>query len=95
MDKEKVEAIKKWPEPKNLKEVQAFLKFANFYQKLIQGYSYICIILTKIIKKKQLFHWGCEQEEAFEKLKNEFISALILASFDLKKKIILEIDALV
>ena len=39
MDKEKVKAIKEWPEPKNLKEVQAFLGFANFYQRFIQGYS--------------------------------------------------------
>ena len=31
MDEEKVKAIKELPEPKNLKEVQAFLGFANFY----------------------------------------------------------------
>ena len=35
INKEKVKAIKKWPEPKNLKEVQAFLGFANFYQRFI------------------------------------------------------------
>ena len=39
MDNKKVKAIKKWPEPRNLKEVQAFLGFANFYQRFIQGYS--------------------------------------------------------
>ena len=31
MDDDKVKAIREWPEPKNLKEVQAFLRFANFY----------------------------------------------------------------
>ena len=31
IDQEKVKAVTKWPEPKNLKEVQAFLGFANFY----------------------------------------------------------------
>ena len=31
MDQEKVKAVTKWPEPKNTKEVQAFLDFANFY----------------------------------------------------------------
>ena len=35
MDDKKVKAIKEWPEPKNLKEVQAFLGFANFYQRFI------------------------------------------------------------
>ena len=56
MDDEKVKAIKEWPEPKNLKEVQAFLGFANFYQRFIQGYSQICTSLTKMIKKEQPFH---------------------------------------
>ena len=44
-------------------------------------------------KKKQLFYWGCKQEKAFEKFKDKFTSAPILASFDPEKKIILETDA--
>ena len=40
--------------------------------------------------KKQPFYWGRKQEKAFEKIKNKFILAFILASFDLKKKIILK-----
>ena len=92
MDKEKVKAVKEWPEPRNLKEVQAFLRFANFYRKFIQGYSQICTLLTKMTKKKQPFHWECKQREAFEKLKKKFILAPILASFDLERKIILKTD---
>ena len=93
MDKKKVKAIKKWPEPRNLKEVQAFLGFANFYQSFIQRSSQICTPLTKMTKKEQPFHWEYEQREAFEKLKKKFILALILASFDLERKIILKTDA--
>ena len=92
MDKEKVKAIKEWLESRNLKEVQAFLGFANFYQRFIQGYSQICTPLTKMTKKEQPFHWECEQREAFEKLKKKFILAPILASFDPERKIILETD---
>ena len=92
MDKEKVKAIREWPEPRNLKEVQAFLRFANFYQRFIQGYSQICTPLTKMTKKEQPFHWEYEQREAFEKLKKKFILARILASFDPKRKIILKTD---
>ena len=62
MVKEKIKAIRQWPEPRNLKEVQAFLKFANFYQRFIQGYSQICTPLTKIPKKEQPFHWECKQK---------------------------------
>ena len=52
MDNEKVKAIREWPEPKNLKEVQAFLGFANSYRRFIQGYSQICTPLTKMTKKE-------------------------------------------
>ena len=93
MDNEKVKAIREWPEPKNLKEVQAFLGFANFYRRFIQRYSQICKPLTKMTKKKQLFHWECEQKEAFEKLKKKFTLASILTSFNPEKKIILETNA--
>ena len=93
MDDEKVKAIREWPEPRNLKEVQAFLGFTNFYQRFIQGYSQICTPLTKMTKKEQPFHWECKQREAFEKLKKKFILAPILASFDPERKIILETDA--
>ena len=93
MDDEKVKAIREWPEPRNLKEVQAFLGFANFYQRFIQRYSQICTPLTKMTKKEQPFHWEYEQREAFEKLKKKFILAPILASFNPERKIILETNA--
>ena len=93
MDDKKVKAIREWPEPRNLKEIQAFLGFANFYRRFIQGYSQICTPLTKMTKKEQPFHWECKQKEAFKKLKKKFILAPILASFDPETKIILKTDA--
>ena len=93
MDDKKVKAIREWPEPRNLKKVQAFLGFANFYRRFIRGYSQICTPLTKMTKKEQLFHWECKHREAFEKFKKKFISAPILASFDPERKIILETNA--
>ena len=93
MDQEKVKANTEWPEPKNLKEVQAFLGFANFYQRFIQDYSKVVTLLTTLIKKEQPFNWGKEQQDAFHKLKKKFILAPILASFDPEKKFILETDA--
>ena len=42
-------------------------------------------------KKEQPFNWRHKQQEAFEKLKDEFTLACILASFYPEKKIMLEI----
>ncbi|KAG5717393.1 hypothetical protein E4T56_gene7671 [Termitomyces sp. T112] len=39
MDPIKVAGVVEWPEPRNKKEVQAFLGFVNFYQR--QGYSMV------------------------------------------------------
>ena len=93
MDQENVKAIIEWPKTKNLKEVQAFLGFANFYQRFIQDYSKVVTPLTSSTKKEQPFYWGKKQQDAFHGLKKKFILAPILASFDPKKKIILKIDA--
>ena len=32
---EKIEAVKAWPEPKSIKDIQVFLSFANFYQHFV------------------------------------------------------------
>ena len=92
MDEEKVKAIREWPEPRNLKEVQAFLGFANFYQKFIQGYSQICTPLTKMTKKSNHSIRNASRGKPLRNLK-KFTSAPILASFDPEKKIILKTDA--
>ena len=87
MDHGKVKVVTEWPEPKNLKEVQAFLGFANFYQIFIQGYSKVMTSLITLTKKEQPFKWGKEQQGAFYELKKKFILAPILASFNPEKRL--------
>ena len=51
MEKEKVKAIKEWPTPKTVKQVQSFLGFANFYRRFVQGFSTIAKALTLLTRK--------------------------------------------
>ena len=51
MDPAKVAAILDWPTPKNLKEVQSFLGFSNFYRKFILHYSALTFPLTSLTRK--------------------------------------------
>ena len=53
MDPVKIGIIKEWPTPKNISEVQLFLKFTNFYYRFIKKYSKIAASLTNLIKKGQ------------------------------------------
>ena len=39
MDPAKVEAVRKWEAPTNVRDVRAFLGFANFYQSFIRNFS--------------------------------------------------------
>jgi hypothetical protein len=39
MDLIKLKAVKDWPQPKTVKDIQKFLGFCNFYRQFVQGYS--------------------------------------------------------
>ena len=46
MSSDKVKTILDWPEPRNVKDIQSFLGFCNFYQRFIEKYSDIVVPLT-------------------------------------------------
>jgi hypothetical protein len=51
MDKKKVQVILDWPEPRNVRDIQSFLGFANFYCHFIPQYSDIIIPMTLLLQK--------------------------------------------
>jgi len=51
MDKGKTDAIKEWPIPKNLRQLQQFIGFANFYRRFIKDWSKICKGMNDLTKK--------------------------------------------
>jgi len=93
MDMAKTDAVSVWPTPTNLKAVQAFLGFANFYRRFIVGFSDIIIPLIRLTRKDTLFTWGPDHTQAFETLKTAFTQAPILAHFNPNNPIVVETDA--
>ncbi|MBW0514201.1 hypothetical protein O181_053916 [Austropuccinia psidii MF-1] len=55
MDSSKVQKILNWPQPKNIKPLQSFLGFANFYRCFIKNYSKRISALTCLLKKGSPF----------------------------------------
>ena len=49
MDSAKMQVKSDWPVPKNVKQVQSFLGFTNFYWHFIANYSDICKVLLLIL----------------------------------------------
>nr|GEZ44561.1 putative reverse transcriptase domain-containing protein [Tanacetum cinerariifolium] len=55
------------------------MRLATYYRRLIKGFSLIAKQLTKLTQKNKKFEWGADEDEAFQKLKRDLCSALILA----------------
>jgi len=93
MDEEKIRTIKDWKEPTNIKGVQSFLGFANFYRRFIKDYSKITTPLSSLPRKEKAWEWGDKQQEAFETLKKAMITEPILQQFDPERAVTIETDA--
>ena len=53
IQKEKVEGVLNWLVPRNVKEVQKFLGFANYYRRLIKDFARIAALLHVLVRKEQ------------------------------------------
>ena len=93
MDLDKIVAIQDWKTLENVKDVQAFIGFANFYRRFIQGFSKVATPLQNLTRKNVLFHMLDQCNKAFQTLKDAFSSSAVLAYFDPKKPCIVETDA--
>ena len=93
MDPKKVDTVVNWPQPANVKDIQSFLGFANFYRRFIYGFSKLASPLTALTKKGTPFEWSDKCQAAFEALKKAFTSDKVLMHFDPDRQIVVETDA--
>ena len=92
MDPEKTKVVHDWPVPKNVKDIQSFVGFANFYRRFIANYSDIITPMNRLTRKDTPFVWSPECQAAFEALKDAFTTAPILTHFDPANPIVIETD---
>lgn len=89
----KVEAVRSFPRPSNVKEVKSFLGLANFYRRHIPDMATISRPLTVLTRKDVTFDWTEECETAFCNVKRRLVSAPLLHPPDLTKPFQLWTDA--
>ena len=92
-DPKKIESVKNWPEPVNVKQTQSFLGFCNYYRRFINNFSIIASPLFNLTKKNTIFHWNEDCSKAFNRLKELLTTAPVLLLPDPKKPFMLETDA--
>lgn len=48
---ENIRAIRDWPEPKNVTELQGFVGICTYYRKFVKGFSQLAASLTDLTNK--------------------------------------------
>ena len=102
----KVECIRKYPEPKNLKDLRAFLGLSGYYRRFVRDYAKLAKPLTKLLRgedghrqipKNQSKNHAIKLDEeainSFNTLKDILSSNDVLTFPDFEKPFILTTDA--
>jgi hypothetical protein len=105
-DPRKIDSVKSWPEPTNIKELRSFIGFASFFRKFIKDFALHATPLTSLLKGQPVkrkgkrpthqipaWEWQDEHHQAFQKLKECLISTPVLGYADFSLPFILEVDA--
>lgn len=107
-DEDKLSAVRDWPVPQNVKELQKFLGFTGYYRRFIKDYASVARPITNLLrgsnprdskakKKKDTpaapWIWGEEQQAAFRELIDRVTSPPVLCYPDYKKTFQLRTDA--
>ena len=74
----KVETVQRWPVPRNLTDVQAFLGLCSYRRRFIADFATIAAPLYELQHKNVRFHWSKRQNKTFDQLKQKLISAPVL-----------------
>ncbi|CAI7900352.1 unnamed protein product [Closterium sp. NIES-54] len=93
VDPRKIEAVKKWKVPENIKELQQFLGFTNYYNRFVPQYAKIAAPLTDLLKKDTPFKWDTPHQQATEQLQTALTTTPVLILPDPEKDYVVEADA--
>ena len=87
-DRSKVDAVQKFPVPKNIKQVRSFVGLASYYRSFIPGFSNIAGPWFALTKKDCKFEWSPSCQQAFEELRQLLVTSPILVFPDFIKRFI-------
>jgi hypothetical protein len=92
MDPHKIEVVKDWFHPKNLKILRGFPGLTGYYHKFVQNYAKIVAPLITLLKKNS-FSWNPTTNQSFQDLKEAMCTTHVLALPHFTETFVLECDA--
>lgn len=79
---EKVRAIRETEAPTNVVVLRSFLGLLSFSSRFLPDFATTVEPLRKLTRQGTKWHWGKEENEAFEALKNQLAEASMMAFYD-------------
>ena len=92
-DPDKVVAITQMKAPQNISALRRFLGMVNQLGKFSPRLATITQPMRELLSKKANWHWGAEQQAAFDATKEELLQPTVLALYNPKAKIKVSADA--
>lgn len=92
-DDKKIEIIRKYPRPTNVKQIKMAIGLFGFYRRCTPDFAKLALPLTNLTRKDQIFNWTPECESAFNRLKEEVCRKMMLTNPDFNKEFRIYADA--
>jgi hypothetical protein len=98
MQKSKIVIVKKWSLSKSHKNVQFFIKFANFYRRFMYDFSRASFELTSLFKENEKskfkikFVFILKEIESMKTFKRVFTSASMLRHYEFNDELIIKMS---
>lgn len=93
LNPERTKPIDQFPQPRNIKQLGKFLGMCAFYSKFIQNFSQLTQPLNQLKRKGVEWHWGKDQQTAFQALKAALVSQPVLRLPNFAEPFYLSTDA--
>ena len=90
---EKIEAIRNFSRPRNLKELRGFLGLINFYTKFSKKHAAKIVPILELLKKGVKLSWNNDLERVFNEIEFLFSSSILLNYPEVKKPFYLQTDS--
>ena len=92
---DRVAAIKSYPQPATVQQLQTYLGMVNFYRRFLKSAALILHPLTEVLKggAPGRLTWSADMVEAFQQSKTAMLNAAELAHPDPQQPLSLQVDA--
>nr|CAI5859444.1 unnamed protein product [Callosobruchus analis] len=93
MDPDRIESIVKFPAPRNVKELRAFLGLVNYDKRFCDKYSELTVPLVRLLRKREIWCWDEEQKNGFANIKQAYLNVTLMVHPDFKKEFFVQCDS--